>query len=133
MKKSLRILFLPVAVFFWTLILYCPLVLTGVIKASGRDQHIVSPIWAQAIFYPAAKVVRFIDLLRFRSQFLGTWISNDPAYPYKLTFSSLAFDTASGTLGVGDATFPVTLRDGRHELYRDPFGNPIMRIDGRDD
>jgi len=133
MKKSLRILLALGLLFCGMSISYVPLVLAGAIKASGRDQHIISPVWAKVAFYPAAQIVRFIDLCRFRSCFLGVWNSTDTAYPYKITLTSLAFDTASGTLTQGSTVSSINLRDMTHHLYRQPFGDPVMMIEGRDD
>jgi hypothetical protein len=111
---------------------YCRLVSRGFIKESGRDQHILFPAWSRVAFYPAAKTVRFLDLLNFRREYTGTWVSTDKTFPYRITLDSVAFDTASGQATVDGISSSVTLRDMSHHLYREPFRNPIMEFSGTD-
>jgi hypothetical protein len=132
-KRFLLSLCVVLALFCASVLSYVPLVSHGIIRASGRDQHILSPAWAKVAFYPAAAIVRFRDLLRFRASFLGTWDSTDKTFPYQLTLTSLAFDTASGQQIAAGTSSYITLRDMSHHLYREPFRDPIMRVEGTDD
>ena len=133
MKRYLLILCVLVALICVSVFSYVPLVSRGIIKASGRDQHIVSPVWAKIVFFPAAVIVRYRDLGRFRAIYLGTWSSTDATFPYQLTLTSVAFDTASGQQTVAGTSSRIALRDMVHHLHRQPFADPIMYVEGADD
>jgi hypothetical protein len=133
MKRYLLILCVVVVFVAASVFVYVPLVARRVIKASGRDQHIVSPLWAKVVFYPAAAIVRYRDLCGFRARYLGTWSSTDATVPYQLTLTSVAFDTATGQQSIGGTNSVITFRDMVHYLYRQPFGEPIMYGEGTDD